>query len=448
MVRRALLFSIVFSLATVGAAVAAFDADRVLPQDPQVRKGRLENGLTYYLRHNDRPAKRAELRLVVNAGSVLEDDDQRGLAHFLEHMEFNGTENFASGDLVDFLESIGSRFGADLNAYTSFDETLYMLEIPTDHEGLLDKGFLVLRDWASRALIAPEEVEKERGVVLDEWRQGLGVRDRLRKIQMPVLLKNSRYAERLPIGDPEIIAHAPAERIRAFYRDWYRPDLMAIVAVGDIDVDAVETLIHDRFGDLEGPPHPRPRTVFDVPPHTEILASAADDPEQSVSQVSINFKRPHPDQGTVGSYRETLLTGLFSAMLNQRFGEISRKPDPPFLFASSSLGSLTRGTDRFAVFATTQENGILPALKAMMTEVARVRAHGFTEAELARAKASLIAAMDRSYSERDKTESNAFVGEYVRNFLTGEPFPGIEYEHDLTASLVPGIDIGEVNAAV
>ena len=222
-----------------GPVLAQLDLDQKLPVDSKITVGKLENGLTYYIRPNNKPENRAELRLVVNAGSILEEDDQQGLAHFLEHMAFNGTKNFEANDLISYLESIGARFGPDINAYTSFDETVYMLEIPTDKEGLLEKGVLVLSDWAHTITLAAEEVEKERGVVLEEWRRGRGAQERLRREHWPVLLGGSRYAERLPIGTPEVIEGAPGERIRAFYADWYRPELMAVVAVGSFETEVM-----------------------------------------------------------------------------------------------------------------------------------------------------------------------------------------------------------------
>jgi len=430
------------------APAAAQDLDRPLPVDPGVRIGHLDNGFTYYLRHNDRPEHRVELRLAVNAGSLQEDDDQQGLAHFLEHMEFNGTENFAAGELVDYLESVGARFGPDLNAYTSFDETVFMLQIPTDKAGLLDKGILILRDWASRALLQPAEVDKERGVVLEEWRGGLGVQERLRQKEWPVLFAGSRYAERLPIGKPEIIETAPAERIRSFYADWYRPDLMALVAVGDIDVDAMEAVVQKTFGDLTGPAHPRERVVYDVPYHADPRVVVAADPEQTYTQVWVAFKRPMGKQGTLGAYREGLRDLLVTSMLNQRLAELARNPNPPFLFGTAAPGGFVRDQDMFSVFGATREGGAATGVEALMTEVARVRAHGFGEEELERARNDVLAFMEKAYNERDKNESEAFAAEYLRNFLEDEDIPGIEAEYTMARDLLPGIGLDDIHIAV
>ncbi len=430
------------------APAASFPPQDPLPVDPGVRIGHLDNGLTYYIRANHKPEDRAELRLVVNAGSVLEKDDQQGLAHFVEHMAFNGTEHFKAGELVSFLESIGIRFGADLNAYTSFDETVYMLEVPTDKPGLLDRGMLVLADWAHALSFDPEEVEKERGVVLEEWRLGQGASERIRQVQWPVLLKGSRYAERLPIGKPDIIEHAPVDRIRDFYTTWYRPGLQAVVAVGAFDPDSVETMIRDRFGSIPARENPEPRPEFDVPPQKDMLAVEASDREMPYTQVSVTFKHGHRDETTVADYRRTLVNQLFSSMLNARLAEIAKEPDAPFLYAGSGSGSLVRTEDMFQVFAATPDTGMTRGLGAVMTEIARVRAHGFGAGELDRAKERMRAGLEQAYQERNKTESSSYVREYTSNFLEKEPIPGIEYEYRLAGTLLDGIPLEEVNAAI
>ncbi|HEX9732041.1 MAG TPA: pitrilysin family protein [Thermoanaerobaculia bacterium] len=253
--------------------------DASLPLAPDLVKGELDNGLTYYVRTNRRPEKRAELRLFVRAGSLQEDDDQQGLAHFVEHMAFNGTARFEKQEIVDYLESIGMRFGPDINAYTSFDETVYMLTVPTDDDEILGRAFDILKDWAHGIAFEDEEIDKERGVVVEEWRLGRGAAARIRDQLFPILFKGSRYAERLPIGEKEILENAPYDAFKRFYRDWYRPDLMAVVAVGDFDPGRVEELIHEHFSGLEGPPEPRPREIYPVPGHEETLWSFTTDPE-------------------------------------------------------------------------------------------------------------------------------------------------------------------------
>jgi zinc protease len=450
---RLFVFALLAVLAAPTAVTAAPETplpgpDQTLPVDPAVRIGHLANGLTYYIRANHKPENRAELRLVVNAGSVLETEGQRGLAHFVEHMAFNGTEHFAHNELIDFLESIGTKFGADLNAYTGFDQTVYMLEIPTDKAGLLDDGVLVLSDWADRITFAPDEVQKERGVVMEEWRLGRGARERIRKIQWPVLLKGSRYAERLPIGLPEVIENAPVDTIRSFYDSWYRPPLIAVVAVGTFDPDSMETLIRTHFEPIPPPPEKVQRPYYDVPPNPRMLASAATDTEMPYTQVSIVFKRPVEEQGKVRDYRRDLVTTLFSSMLNARLAEITKKPDAPFLFAGTGSGSFVRTLDMYQAFAVAPEGGVTRALSSLMTEIARVRAHGFTAGELDRAKARFLAGMERAYNERDKTESNSYVSEYVDNYLEQEPIPGIDYEYDLAKGLTGEITLDEVQGSI
>ncbi|HEX9654224.1 MAG TPA: pitrilysin family protein, partial [bacterium] len=243
----------------------ALDLKRPLPLDQKITTGKLKNGLTYYIRENHKPEKRAELRLAVNAGAVLEDDDQQGLAHFLEHMAFNGTRNFAKQEIVDYLESIGMRFGPDINAYTSFDETVYMLQVPTDSAAILEKAFQILEEWAHNVTLDPAEIEKERGVVVEEWRLGRGADARILDKQLPVLFHDSRYAQRLPIGKKEILETAPREAFTRFYQDWYRPDLMAVVAVGDFSKTAIEKLIQKHFSKIKPPKSERERPLYPVP---------------------------------------------------------------------------------------------------------------------------------------------------------------------------------------
>lgn len=445
---RSIFATLAFLVLAALPAHGQTDADRVLPVDPQVRVGHLENGLTYYIRQNHKPENRAELRLVVNAGSILETDDQQGLAHFLEHMAFNGTEHFKANELVSFLESIGAKFGADLNAYTSFDQTVYMLEIPTDKPGLLEKGVMVLGDWAHTVTNSPEEVHKERGVVLEEWRRGQGAQERLRRIHWPVLLAGSRYAKRLPIGKPEIIEHAEPKELNAFYHRWYRPDLMAVVAVGAFDPDSVETMIREDFAHIPDPDTPADRPTYPVPLGDTVRASAATDPEMPYTQVVAYYKHPKTPEGTVGAYRKSLVESLLSSMLNARLSEITEKPDAPFKLAFAGGGSAFRTVDMYQVFAIADEGRSVSALTALLTEVTRMREHGFQSGELERAKADFLAGMENAYNERDKTESNSYASEYIRNFLEQEPIPGIDTEFQLAKKLTAGITLDDVEKAV
>ncbi|MBT8478433.1 MAG: insulinase family protein, partial [Gemmatimonadetes bacterium] len=336
---------------TANAFTAALGED--LPIDPAVTVGQLDNGLRYFIRANERPENRAELRLVVNAGSVLEDGDQRGLAHFLEHMAFNGTENFEKQELVDYLQFIGMRFGADVNAYTGFDETVYMLTVPTDSTEIVETAFQILEDWAHGLAFDSVEVEKERGVVLEEWRLGQGAYSRIRDQQFPVLFQGSLYAERLPIGDSEVLETFDHSTLKRFYADWYRPDLMAVVAVGDFDPDWIHGLIHQHFGELEGPEVERPRPAVSVPGHEETLFSIATDPELTLSNVSVAWKLPLADQDTHGDYRRTFVEQAYNSMFNFRMFEITQSSeDPPFLGAGSGKGRFVRESDVYQLGAT------------------------------------------------------------------------------------------------
>src|SRR5947207_9347815 len=263
-----------------------------MPVDPEITIGKFANGMRYYIRRNKKPEKRAELRLVVKAGSILEDDDQQGLAHLVEHMAFNGTKNFPKNKTIEFMESLGMRFGADVNAYTSFDETVYMLTVPTDKPEMMDKAMLILEDWAHNLSFDPTETEKERGVVMEEWRLGRGADMRMLQKIFPVLLKDSRYADRLPIGKQEIIQVGQQERLKQFYADWYRPDLMAVVAVGDFDKAAIEKMITTHFASIPAATKSRPRTVYDVPDHTGTTYAIATDKEANNTSVEVDTILP------------------------------------------------------------------------------------------------------------------------------------------------------------
>ncbi|MFN8574195.1 MAG: insulinase family protein [Gemmatimonadaceae bacterium] len=429
-----------------GAPAASRTTPAAIPLDPSVRRGQLANGFTYYIRRNARPEHRVELRLVVNAGSVLEDDDQRGMAHFVEHMLFNGTNRFKKNDIVSYLESIGVRFGADLNAYTGFDETVYILPVPTDKPGLLDRGLDILEDWASGASFDSTQVIGERGVVLEEWRRGLGADARIRDKQFPVFFQGSRYAERLPIGLPDVIQAANPAPLKRFYRDWYRPNLMALVAVGDIDPVRTERLVRERFGKLRNPAKPRPRTVYKVPGNDTTLVTIATDKEQDVSTVLTLYKQPQRTLRTRTDYRRLLVDRLYNNMLNDRFSEIGRRTNAPFSFASSSYGALVRSSDVYQLAALVKDGDALRGLTALLQEARRVDVHGFLPAELARAKTEMLRSLESAFAERDKSESARFAGEYIAHFLSQEPSPGISYEFAQAKAMVPGITIDEVNA--
>ena len=429
------------------APLPAFVPTDSLPFDAAVTRGTLPNGLQYYIRRNTRPENRVMLQLAVKAGSVDEADDQQGLAHFLEHMAFNGTRRFKPGELIAALEATGARLGPHVNAYTSFDETVYMFQLPTDKEGLVQTGFQALADFAGGMTLDSAEIDKERGVVIEEWRGGLGAGARLRDQQIPVLYHESKYAERLPIGKPEILKTFKPDRLRAFYTTWYRPDRMAVVAVGDVDPGRIESLIRAEFGSLRNPSTPAPDREYPVPLHDELLIKVATDPEAPQSSVSLVRKRPSAEDGRVRDYQRDLVHRLAFQMINERFDELSRKPDAQFLSAGAYSSDLSPSTSTVSLAAGVQEGKIVPGLSALVIEANRVTRHGFGESELDRAKKWMLAAYERAFSERDKTESGSYAQEYISHFLEREPSPGIEYEYRLVQALLPAVAARDVTSA-
>lgn len=422
-----------------------------IPIDPNVKIGKLSNGLTYYIRNNGKPANKVELRLVVNAGSILEDDNQLGLAHFMEHMNFNGTKNFKKNELVDYLQSIGVKFGADLNAYTSFDQTVYILPIPSDDPEKLEKGFQIIEDWAHNATLTDEAIDDERGVVLEEYRLGLGPNKRMMQQYLPKLMYGSKYAERLPIGTKENLENFKYEDVRSYYRDWYRPDLMAVIAVGDLDVDQLEAKIIEHFGGIAKAENPRERASYNLPNHEETFVTIATDKEAAFTQVQImykdNFEAPIIE--TTEDYRESIVRNLFSNMINNRLSELTNKPNPPFVFGSSSYrGTYSRSKNAYQSFALTSETGQLVGLKALLEENERVKRYGFQEGEFTRAKKNILARLEKLYKDRDKQESGRILGEYINNFLVNEPIPGIEWEFNTTKKYISTIQLSEINTLI
>lgn len=429
----------------------ADNMDEEIPMDPSVRMGKLSNGLTYYVKNNGKPEDKVELRLAINAGSILEDDDQQGLAHMMEHMNFNGTTNFQKNELVDYLQGIGVKFGADLNAYTSFNETVYILPIPSDDPEKLDKGFTILSDWAGGALLETDAINDERGVILEESRTGKGANDRMNKVTFPVIFANSKYAERLPIGKDDIIANFDPEAIRRYQKDWYRPDLMAVVAVGDLDIDTLEAKIKEHFGDIPASVNPRERKEYGMPNHEETLIAIAQDPEASFAQVQIQYKDPEmaTPATTVRDLRDELVHGLFSQMMNERLQELTTKPNPPFIFGSSSYGGTgIRGKNAYSSFAGTAPDGQLKALRTLLEENQRVQLYGFQEGEFERAKTNYKSYYETFYKDRDKRESNRIVGSYVNQFLQGDIVPSVEYTYNTTMQLMPTVTLEEINAKI
>jgi len=382
---------------------------------------------------------------VVNAGSVLEDDDQRGMAHLLEHMAFNGTEHFQKHELIEFMESIGMRLGPDVNAYTSFDETVYMLQVPTDDSEYLATAFQIMEDWSHAVTLDDAEIDAERGVVVEEWRLGQGASARMNEQQFPIIFKDSQYAERLPIGTEDSIQTASHEAIRRFYHDWYRPDLMAVIAVGDFDADQVEFLMRQHFEGLAPAADERPRTMFEVPDQPGTDFAIATDPEAPNTSVAVFYRMDSEEEGTLGDYRSGLVEFLYNTMLNARFQEIAQQADPPIVFGASAKGAMVRTKDMYQLFAGVPADGVERGLDTLLTEAARVERFGFTASELERAKANMMRGIERAYDDRANRRSSSFVSEYTRAFLQGEPIPGLEYEYALYQRFVPEITLQEVN---
>jgi len=418
-----------------------------LPVDPEVSKGVLKNGLTYYVRANSQPPNRAELMLVVRAGSVDEDDDQQGLAHFAEHMAFNGTKNFPRNELVNYFESIGMEFGPEINAYTSFDETVYMLKVPLNSLLYLEKGLQVLYDWACQVTDSDEEIEKERGVIREELRGGRDANFRMQQKWLPVFLHNSKYAERLPIGKQEIIENAPPEALRRFRNDWYRPDIQAVIVVGDFDRDEMVKRVKEKFSSIPGAGNPRRKEYFDIPDHKETLVSIVTDKEAQYSLARVFYKHPLEKAVTIGDYRQSIIQNLYNIMINNRLGEKVQQAEPPFIMGQSSFTELFGPKSVYQSAAVCHNDKLEEGLKAVLIENERVKKFGFTATELERQKRSLMNHIEQLYNDREKQQSVSFAEEYKRNFLiTEEPIPGIENEYEYYKSMLPGITLEEVNS--
>lgn len=424
---------------------------KAIPVDSNVIIGKLPNGLTYYIRKNAEPKNRAELYLINKVGSIVENDDQLGLAHFTEHMAFNGTRDFPKNDLVSYLQKAGVRFGADLNAYTGFNQTVYQLPLPTDSTEVFRKGFDILANWAGHVTFEDKEIDQERGVIVEEDRQrGKNAQERMSKQLLPVLLANSRYAERLPIGKIEVLQNFKYETIKQFYKDWYRPDLQAIVAVGDFDVATVENLIRENFSDLKNPENPRKRENYSIPDNTDPLVKIITDPEFPYNVAAITYKHPEVVEQNEKDLLKKMKTNMINSMLGNRLTEIVQKGNAPFIFAQSNYGAFQGGLvdlDAFNSVAVAKDaSGLKTAISAVVAENVRMKKYGFTQSEFERAKTNLMTAIDKQYKERDKTKSVAFVQQYLQNFLKGEAIPSITYTYNFYNENLNNISLDEVNA--
>ncbi|MCF2582054.1 M16 family metallopeptidase [Bacteroides caecigallinarum] len=422
-----------------------------IPTDPNVRVGKLENGLTYYIRHNELPDNQADFYIAQKVGSILEEDNQRGLAHFLEHMCFNGTTNYPGNLLREYLEGIGVKFGANLNAYTSIDETVYNISnVPVTRETVVDSCLLILHDWANDLTLDHEEIDKERKVIHEEWRTRTGAMMRMYEKVFPVMFKDSKYAYRLPIGTMEVVDNFPYQALKDYYEKWYRPDQQGIIVVGDIDVDKVEEKIKKMFSPIEMPENAAERKYFPVPDNDEPIIAVAKDKEQQVPIIYLFHKHeavPDEMKNNMGYLAMNYMTSMVGNMLNARLEELTQKPEPPFIqaFAEDGIYLLAKTKGAFMGLAVAKEDGILTSTEALMTEIERVRQFGFTASEYARAKADYLRALESAYNERDKMRNAQYVNEYVRHFIDNEPMPGIENEYAIMNQIVPNIPVDAIN---
>jgi zinc protease len=435
---------IVLIISAVILSVSAFA--QPLPLDPAIKTGKLPNGFTYYIRKNTEPKNRVQLYLVNKVGSVLEEDNQRGLAHFMEHMSFNGTTHYPKNDLVHYLQQSGVRFGADLNAYTSFDETVYQLPIPSDSAALLHNGLMIMRDWAANATLDVKEINEERGVVLEEKRLGKGAQERMRTKFLPVILNNSRYSDRIPIGTDTVLNNFQKPVILKFYKDWYRPDLQALIVVGDINVDSIEIQIKKLFSNLKNPLNERPRVKYTVPLNSKNQFIAVTDKEFPYTVFEILIKHPKLPEGTRQDYYEYVKRGLFNQMLAGRISELSQKPNPPFIQAGAEMGGFLGGIDAFTVFSAAKPGQLENSFISVWQLIQQLKQFGFTETEFERAKMSYLSNLESAVREKDKRNSESLVQEYTRNFLVGESAPGIEIEYELSKSYLATAKIQDLNA--
>lgn len=434
-----------FMIIAATCCTYAQNMNQPIPMDDSVRTGTLPNGMKYYIRRNTKPEHRVELRLAVDAGSMEENDNQQGLAHFNEHVSFDGTGEFKKNNIINFLELSGVKFGADLNAYTSFDETVYKMQVPTDSADVFNKAIQIIYDWTHLNLFDSAEIENERGIVISERRLGLGAFQRMEEQFWPVLFKDSKYALRIPIGKLDVLQHASHATLKQFYLDWYRPDLMAVIIVGDIDVNKTEQMIKAKFSDIPNKPNARPLVTHPVPDNKELLIAKATDKECPYNIVEMTVKHDKTHTRTLGDLRRDMVQDLFSAMLNDRLQEIEKEANPPFFYSQVDIGELVRSKDAFNAVALVKDGGYETGLRALLTEVERVKRYGFTPGEFERAKKDLLREKETAVKEEDKTKSKQYASEYVNAYLEQEPVPSVDFEYNFCKNNLGGIKVDEVN---
>ena len=432
------------------ASYSVANAQQNIPMDTAIRYGKLDNGLTYYIRYNNLPKERADFYIAQNVGAILEEDSQNGLAHFLEHMAFNGTKNYPDKNLINYLETIGAKFGANLNAYTSLDETVYMLrEIPVNRTSIIDSAILILHDWSSFIALDGKEIDKERGVIREEWRTGAHAGRRMWKEGNKKKFPGSQYAKRDVIGDTAVINNFPYDTLRAYYKKWYRPDQQAIVIVGDVNVDSTEQALKRIFSDISAPVNPAERIIYPIYDNEEPIVCIVTDKEAQYSAFELMYKhKPLPAQikTSTEGYNRSLVNALISIMMSDRYEKLTQTPSCPFVQGYAVYSDITRSSDAFMIGVIAKDGREKESFDALLTETERIKRYGFIQSEFDRAVVKFSSMMEKAYKERDKQKSKDYVQEYIRNFLENEPIPGIEWEYDYALkAMKEKINLGLVN---
>lgn len=445
----------IYSLLLLGLmAFTMLAQDMTLPVDPKVRTGKLDNGLTYFIRQNAHPKERADFYIAQKVGSVLEEDSQRGLAHFLEHMAFNGTKNLPEKTMLNYMESVGVKFGENVNAYTGWDETVYtLMNVPTVREGIIDTALLTLHDWSSFISLEHDEIDKERGVIHEEWRSRSSAQMRIWEQTFPIIFQNNQYAHRFPIGIMDVVDNFEYQELKDYYHKWYRPDLQAVIVVGDIDVDQVESKIKQLFSDIPAPVNPAERIYYPISDNVEPIVAIGTDPEAQYSSIALYYKHdpiPAEQKNTISYYAYYYMVSLANTMLNARLQEITHKPNSPFLYAYVSDGDFLVAKTKDAWSATTvvKEGGIKEGLQAIIRENERAKQFGFTASEYERAKANFLKRVEVEYNNRETQKNEVYTEAYVDCFIDGEPIPGIETEYMLFNQISGMIPVEAINELV
>ncbi|HLP05520.1 MAG TPA: pitrilysin family protein, partial [Paludibacter sp.] len=443
------LFNLIFPVLLLAATNGTAQQNQPIPMDPKIRYGTLDNGLTYYIRANKEPKQRAEFYIAQNVGAILENDNQNGLAHFLEHMAFNGTKNFPGKGIINYFETIGVKFGANINAHTSLDETVYNLSnVPTYREGIIDSALLALHDWSGFISLEDKEIDDERGVIREEWRTGAGPERRMWKESNKQKYPGSQYAIRDVIGDTAIINNFKYQTLRDYYRKWYHPDLQAILVVGDVDVDRIEAKIKSLFAAIPKRENPDKRVIYPIYNNDKPIVSVVKDPEARMTYIELEYKHerlPKEIKLSMQGYALGTVNSLISNMLGNRFDEITEKADAPFVNAYAYYGELVKSTDAFQMMAIPKEGKEMEGLNALLLEAEKMKRFGFTNSELDRAKTNLLKQVEKAYNERDNQKNENLVHEYTRNFLNDEPIPGIEWEYQMLQAMLPQLKLDMVN---